>query len=127
MISLPKRLPYVKRLFKSFYQGIPVAYSEKVMRKVNMEWEASHSTPQKNRSSAAYDELKTMREENARLKKKLQDKDGNSEKTKTSKDERTCHLCRKTGHMIADCPDQCTTCSSPGKQVHKNKCECNDA
>ena len=64
MISVPKRLPYVKKLFKSFYQGIPEAHSEKVMRKVNMEWEASYSTPNKNKSGND-DELKSMREENA--------------------------------------------------------------
>ena len=124
MISVPKRLPYVKKLFKSFYQGIPEAHSEKVMRKVNMEWEASYSTPNKNKSGND-DELKSMREENARLKKALAGKAPNDDK-KTGKDERTCHLCRKTGHMIADCPDQCPTCSSPGKQVHKSKCSCDE-
>ena len=125
MISLPKRLPYVKKLFKSFYQGIPEAYSEKVMRKVTMEWEAGQSTPQKNKSSnpASDDDLKAIREENAKLKKKLAEAESGK---KTGKDERTCHLCRQAGHMIADCPEQCSTCSSPGKQVHKKKCKCNE-
>jgi hypothetical protein len=125
MISLPKRLPYVKRLFKSFYQGIPVAYSEKVMRKVNNDWEAGYSSTQKDKNTAAEDEMKSVREENARLKKKLAGKEFGEEKL-PGKDARTCHLCKQTGHMIADCPDQCTTCSSPGKQIHKKKCECVD-
>ena len=64
MISVPKRLPYVKKLFKSFYLGIPEPYSEKVMRKVNMEWEASYSAPTKSKN-VDEEEMKKIREENA--------------------------------------------------------------
>ena len=122
LLSAPKRLPYVKRLFKSFYQGIPVAENEKVMRKVTNDWEAEALGG--GRKSTATDEsaqLKALKIELASLKQKLTDK-----KPADSK-ERKCHLCRQPGHLIADCPSQCLKCSSPGQQVLKTKCECVEA
>ena len=121
LLSLPKRLPYVKKLFKSFYQGIPVAHSEKVLRKVTNDWEAGYSattTPSNKNKGDESAEIKTLKAELARLR---------AGKDTTSGDQRKCHLCKKAGHLIADCPDQCTECSSKGKQVHKDKCECSSA
>lgn len=121
LLSLPKRLPYVKKLFKSFYQGIPVAHSEKVLRKVTNDWEAGYSattTPSNKNKGEESAEIKTLKAELARLR---------AGKDTTSGDQRKCHLCKKAGHLIADCPAQCTECSSKGKQVHKDKCECSSA
>ena len=122
LLSLPKRLPYVKRLFKSFYQGIPEAHSDKVLRKVNNDWEMGlHTTPAPKKSTTDdNNELKSIKEENARLKKKLAGKSTDA----GSADQRKCHLCKQTGHLIADCPEQCKVCSAPGAQVHKSKCDC---
>ena len=123
LLSVPKRLPYVKRLFKSFYQGIPVAENDKVMRKVTNDWEAeSMAGARKNTGSEDNAQLKAMKIELAQLKQKLADK-----KPATETKERKCHLCRQPGHLIADCPSQCLKCSSPGQQVLKTKCECVEA
>ena len=123
LLSLPKRLPYVKRLFKAYYQGIPEAQSDKVLRKVNNDWEMglTASPVSKKTSTDESKELKNMREEMERLKKKLA---GKSDTASGSADQRKCHLCKQTGHLIADCPEQCKVCSAPGAQVHKDKCEC---
>ena len=71
LLSVPKRLPYVKKLFRSFYQGIPVAHSEKVLRKVNNAWEANFSGIQTSKVKDKADEsseIKAMKAEIARLK-----------------------------------------------------------
>jgi hypothetical protein len=122
LLSLPKRLPYVKKLFKSFYQGIPEAHSDKVLRKVNNDWEAGYYAQTSSGKSKGDEsaEMKGLKAEIARLKMR-------SPKDPAAEDQRKCHLCKKTGHMIADCPEQCPECSSPGKQIHKQKCECEDA
>lgn len=121
LLSVPKRVPYVTRLFKTFYQGIPLPRNEHVLLKVTNELEAKWA----GRKIDLTDDNETDDAENRKLKKEIAElKAAATAKKATGAQERKCYLCGSTEHKISDCPEACPKCSKPGANVRKGKKDC---
>ena len=125
------QLPYVKKLFKQFYKGIPTAVNETLASTVELEWRNSLS---KKQGSSSGDDSKLLERIKAAENRadKAEKRAAAAEKGKSSGGgkEILCHCCHETGHIAKNCPSACKKCSKEDpvtgywKHKHVDKCEC---
>ena len=129
------QLFYVKKLFKSFYKGIPQAVNQTLADTVELEWKNNLSKKSSGSSSSDSDSkmIQALKDKSkaleARLEKAERSAAAAAAKTPAKDKVINCHCCKETGHIARDCPSACPVCSKVGengawKHVKKANCDC---
>jgi hypothetical protein len=118
-----QQLDYVKRLWKSFYKGIPPAENVALLASVELTWRNKLASQKPGRivemDSEDEDDSAAMKKEIAKLRKLVKEKG-----LKGKGEPFLCILCGEEGHGVKRCPHACKTCSTATKHKHKDECGC---